>query len=102
MSERTDDHVAALDTRHSAAGQFERVVARLAVQDFDRNQHAFLAGDLRVHANLAAEVAGDRDRGDFIDDYRTHHRHPPARVWSMPGSASMREKPTASAAVHSP
>src|SRR5690606_25168197 len=70
-------------------------------QHLDRDQHAFLARNARVDADLVREIGRERDRCDFVDDHGTHDQ-PPARVCSMPGSARMREKPTASAAVHSP
>src|SRR5690606_6572641 len=72
VPERADDDVAALDLRHAAARELERVVARLRVQHLDGNQHAFLARNLRVDADLVREIVGNGDGSDLVDDYGAH------------------------------
>ena len=48
MAERADDDVALGDLGHAAAGQLERVVRRLVVEDLDDQHDAFLARNVVV------------------------------------------------------
>src|SRR5882672_7434888 len=102
MAQRADHDVAALHFGHAAAGELERVVARLVVEHLDGDEHALFARNLGAHANLLAEIGRECHRCDLIDDDRAHGYCPPARVWNMPGNAMIFENPSASAGVHSP
>ena len=76
MAERADDHVAPRDLGHAAAGELERVVRRLVVEDLDDQHDAFLARNVGGgDAQLVAQAAGLRDRGDLVDDDGLHLLH---------------------------
>src|SRR6185312_5715152 len=107
VPERADDDVALDDLRHASARELERVVGRLVREHFDDDDDALLGGDVRGDAYLVREATGLGDRGDLVDDYRSHvaapsSRQAPARRWKTPGRAAIFENPSASAAVHSP
>ncbi len=107
VAQCADDDVALVDGGHAAAHELELVVARLVVQHARGEQHAFLAGNLRGHPQLVSQLRMLRDRGNLVDEHGAHRVHgaspaPPARLCSMPASEAMREKPSASAAFHSP
>ena len=73
--------------------------------DPDDHDHAFLGGDVvGGDADLVAEAAGLGHGGDLVDDDGPHFPAAlsPARRWNTPVRPTMREKPSASAAVHSP
>src|SRR5262245_57588857 len=72
VTERADDDVALLDLGHAAARELDRVVARLVVQHLDGDEDAFLARNVRAHANLLAEIGLNGDRGNFVYEYRAH------------------------------
>ena len=93
VTQCTDYHVTLHYLRHAAGGEFERVVGALVVQHFGYNDDTFIAGDVvRGDAQLATETAGLRNGTNLIDDDGLHHGVlPPARVWNMPGSASILE-----------
>ena len=90
MAEGANDDIALVDGRHPPRCEFELVVTRLVVQNADRDEHAFLARDVGREAQLVAEFAVLRDRGDLVHDDAFHDAVPPARVCSEPGSDRMR------------
>jgi hypothetical protein len=72
VTERADDDIALLDARHAAAGQLERVIARLRIQHLSRDQHAFLAGTVMTDPDLVRQIRRERDRSDLIDNDGLH------------------------------
>src|SRR5688572_1382573 len=87
VPERADDDVALFDFGHAAARQLDRVVARLVVEHLDGDQYAFLARNVRAHANLLAEIRLNGDRRDFVYEYRAH------LTALRPGCGTCRAKP---------
>src|SRR5882757_4115407 len=61
MAERAYDDVALANLRHAAAGQLERVIGRLVVEDLDDHDDAFLGGNIRGDAYFVREAARLRD-----------------------------------------
>src|SRR5215831_64711 len=112
MAERARDHIALADLGHAAAGELERVVGRFVGEHLHHDHHTFLGGNVRRDPYLMRESAGLSDRGQLVDHDAAHalHAHSsvppaarsPARAWNTPGSATIREKPSASLADHSP
>jgi hypothetical protein len=86
MPERADHDVAAGHLRHAAAGELQRVVGGLVVQDLDHHHHAFLAGNVRRDPNLVRQAERLGDRGDLVDHHRAHAAHDllPAGVPARP------------------
>jgi hypothetical protein len=73
VTERADDDVALRHLRHAAAGQLERVVRRLVVEDLDNQHDAFLARNVRGgDAQFTSQVQRLGDRGDLVDDDGFH------------------------------
>jgi len=113
MAERARDHVTLADLGHAATGELEGVVGRFVGEHLHHDHHAFLGGNVRRDAHFVREAAGLRDRRELVDHDAAHaalHAHSsapaaaswPARAWNTPGSATIREKPSASLADHSP
>ena len=106
VPERAHDDVALVHLGHATAGELDRVVVRLGGEDLHHHDDAFLGRQVvRGDAHLVAEAAGLGDGGDLVDDDGPHWPLAPcipARWWNMPGKPTMREKPSASAGVHSP
>jgi hypothetical protein len=73
MAERTDDHVALGDLGHAAAGELQRVVVRLVVEDLNNQHHAFIARNVGGgDAQLMPQLEGLGDGGDLVDDNGFH------------------------------
>src|ERR1700677_3540295 len=93
MTECAHDDVAARDLGHPPAGELERVVGGLVVQDLDHDDHALLAGNLGGDTDLVREAQGLRDRRDLVHDHAAHGAHHgratrgPATPGCAPGAA---------------
>lgn len=72
MTERTDDNVTLVDGSHSAAGQFELVVAGLVIQDTDGDENAFLAQYVGRQPQFVTQVAVLSNGSNFVDQDAAH------------------------------
>src|SRR5258706_2603468 len=84
-------HVALGDLGHARAGQLERVVARLVVEDLGDRLDALFGDDLIGDPQFVAQRAGLRDRGNLVDDDGLHDGGAPGACGAASSPARRRK-----------
>src|SRR5262249_5647406 len=72
MTQRSNNDITFADLRHAAAGQLQSVVGRLIGQHLDRDNDAFLGGNICGHAHFVRQLARLCYRGNLVDNDTSH------------------------------